>query len=150
MRICKMCGCPKPVSEFRSCGNKGSGLKGSTCKSCELFKRRERRKDPKFLENEREKRNAWYADRFDRDRKLAIKHYGGVCVECGESREDALVLHHKNGDGKEERQKLGSGGHYYSGLRKAGYPPGKDVMCGTCHLIHHRKEQREKYEKWPL
>jgi len=74
----------------------------------------------------------------------------GVCVECGESREDALVLHHKNGDGKEERQKLGSGGHYYSGLRKAGYPPGKDVMCGTCHLIHHRKEQREKYEKWPL
>lgn len=26
----------------------------------------------------------------------------------------------------------------------------KDVMCGTCHLIHHRKEQREKYEKWPL
>lgn len=33
---------------------------------------------------------------------------------------------------------------------KAGYPPGKDVMCGTYHLIHHRKEQREKYEKWPL
>lgn len=65
--------------------------------------------------------------------------YGEVVVPFGKHKGE-----------KEERQKLGSGGHYYSGLRKAGYPPGKDVMCGTCHLIHHRKEQREKYEKWPL
>ena len=76
--------------------------------------------------------------------KSIVLGYGGKCVVCGDNRIDALVLHHPNGDGKKNRQEMGEGMTFHGKLVKAGFPPIVELMCGSCHTIHHRVTEREK------
>ena len=75
-----------------------------------------------------------------RDECLAA--YGGKCITCGYDNPAGLLIHHGNHDGGKKRQEegIGRGRTFYKKLRNDGYPQdlGLEVMCGTCHLIHHR------------
>ena len=142
MKTCSMCLQPQPLSEFHSAGNNGK-YKRRVCKSCRSAMRKEQRQSPEFLANERRKRNEHYAKKTGEDFALAIEAYGGMC-KCGENRLEALVLHHikdKNGVKILPITKKGNP-WFYSQLRKLKYPKGLIVLCGTCHLILHRKEMK--------
>jgi hypothetical protein len=90
-------------------------------------------------------RAQWSKRRYD-FKKEVILHYGSCCGRCGFSDIRALVLHHKDNDGKKHRQELGvehkKGGKYstaqfYKKLKEAGYPEGIIVLCANCHAIEH-------------
>lgn len=84
------------------------------------------------------------------ERYTCFEEYtGGVpqCAMCGNQNIRQLVLDHVNGGGCEERRKytLGLGGHhYYSHLRRLGYPknPPLQVLCTACHTEKSRQERR--------
>lgn len=142
-KVCIECGEERLLSEFHSAGNSGK-YRRRVCKYCRSEARIDARKDPVYAANERKKRNEQYARMTRRDFESAIQHYGGKCSMCGEDRADALVLHHKiRKDGRKELE-ITKKGHpwFYSTLRKLGYPKGLIVLCGTCHLILHRKSMR--------
>ena len=140
-KVCVYCLNRKPMWEFHSAGIKGKGYTRRVCKTCRREKRQLRRRtDPKWAANEKVKRNNRHACMSEKDFMLAIQYYGGVC-KCGESRLEALLLHHtKVGKNKPELKHVSS---WYTQLRRIGYPKGLIVLCGTCHLILHRKELRK-------
>ncbi len=72
-----------------------------------------------------------------KDFLLAIRAYGGKCNVCGEKRPIALELHHPKGIKEKEKPNRKDD---YAKLRHKRYKPKRVILCGTCHLIHHRKE----------
>jgi len=146
LKVCNNCGRKKKTSQFHSAGIKGKGYTRNICKTCRGDIRRERRlSDPEYHAREKKLRSEQYARMSQRDFELAIRHYGGKCKKCEENRLMALLLHHINrGKGsKKFDQGRKQNPWFYSQLRKWGYPEGLEVLCGTCHLIHHRKELRK-------
>lgn len=140
-KVCINCGKRKSESSFHSAGIKEKEYTRNVCRICRGTIRRERRKnDPEYAANERDKRNKEFAVRSRRDFRLAIEAYGGKCGMCGNKRIEFLLLHHKNGGGTQDRAKHAIHGGYYTGLRKANYPNGIEILCGNCHLSLHRKE----------
>lgn len=78
--------------------------------------------------------------RRDQKRLLKIetlKHYGGVCVCCGESNLLFLTIDHINGNGGQHRRQLGmgnGGGHvFYQWLKNNHFPNGYQVLCFNCN-----------------
>ena len=69
--------------------------------------------------------------------KLSVLNaYGGArCVCCGETLVNGLTVDHVEGDGAEWRRghNRAGGNALYRWLRKANYPPGFQVLCGTCN-----------------
>lgn len=65
-----------------------------------------------------------------------FNHYGIVCQCCGEDNVGFLTLGHTFNNGKEEREKMGSGQTFYQKLRKVGYPQdrGYAVECLNCNI----------------
>lgn len=66
----------------------------------------------------------------------AFNAYGGPkCVCCGETLIEGLTIDHINGDGAACRRETNHGGGLalYSWLKKNNYPPGFQVLCGTCN-----------------
>lgn len=108
------------------CGNSLDGLNGKRCKTCI------------------DKRNEWYRgsttqikDKIRRDghRDVVMKHYGGECAECGESRPLRLSIDHVNNDGnvhRKEINKYGSG--FFKWLIDNDLPEGFQVLCHNCNI----------------
>ena len=67
---------------------------------------------------------------------------GFCCINCGETREQAIQYHHPDGNTRPQPSYRGSG---RTGLRDLSWKVLKeDVMtliplCGSCHLLQHRK-----------
>ena len=73
--------------------------------------------------------------RWGKDTYMAVlRHYGAVCVCCGESDERFLTLDHKNNDGAEQRRTHGKGYTYYKRLITLGFPDDHRVMCYNCNM----------------
>jgi hypothetical protein len=77
---------------------------------------------------------ARYRDQLKHD---VFAAYGGAkCACCGEDLFEGLMLDHIAGDGAAHRKASGLiGGHaLYLRLRREGFPPGYQVLCGTCNF----------------
>lgn len=134
MKMCSKCGIHKPLSEFHSAGNSGR-YKRKQCKECRSIDRKEKRMDCHYLENERRKRREWHTKAGDRYFIEVINGYGGKCLECGEDRPEALLIHHLVGS---RRGEGGTKTSYLAKIIRDKFPPDKILLCGTCHLILHR------------
>ena len=68
--------------------------------------------------------------------KLEFLHaYGGKCACCGETESDFLTLEHTRHDGKDHRERIGSGIAIYADLKKQGWPKdGYTIYCWNCQL----------------
>ena len=92
-----------------------------------------------------------YAAKIKCRQKLRVEvltHYGGgklACVQCGETRMDALTIDHIQGNGRAERIKLGKHGTaFYFWLRNQGYPEGYQTLCMNCQFVK-RAKNKEYY-----
>lgn len=93
-----------------------------------------------------------------------LAHYGGRCVECGETDPDTLVIDHINDDGAEQRRALAkrlgylsdttkaSGQMIYRDLIARGFPNDVQILCANHNLKKERLRQRalKKARKDPL
>ena len=83
-------------------------------------------------------------------RKEVINHYGGKCTCCGETTYEFLAIDHINGDGNEQRRKIGimrvnknkgiktrqmsySSGQFIHWVIKNGFPKDLQVLCHNCN-----------------
>ena len=69
-------------------------------------------------------------------KRAVMEAYGGAeCACCGEAEMAFLTLDHINGDGKEDRKKLGLGVAFYANLKKGGFPRKDElqVLCFNCN-----------------
>jgi hypothetical protein len=84
----------------------------------------------------------WYADHKTeylakrvaqnrQHREDALKHYGGVCACCGESRYEFLAIDHINGGGTQHHKQIRT--PIVRWLRKNNYPEGFRVLCHNCN-----------------
>jgi hypothetical protein len=117
----------------------------------------------KHLEKRREKcRQDQRKIRKNLKREM-VNAYGGQCACCGESHIEFLTLDHVNGDGAEERLRLGFrqgnknkdggiGSAFYLHLKKLGWPNnGYQVLCYNCNCAkrasaccpHERKRKEQ-------
>ncbi len=95
-----------------------------------------RESDPKKRQRDRD-----YAKQRSRKIKsITLKHYGGICVCCGEEEFRLLSIDHIDGRGAEHRRivikssgRPPSGIHMYMWLRKNNFPPGFQVLCFNCN-----------------
>lgn len=75
--------------------------------------------------------------RSQKDRLIALQHYGGKCVVCGETLIIFLTIDHINNDGAAHRKSIN--GHNHGGvdmgawLRRNNYPDGFQVLCVNCN-----------------
>jgi hypothetical protein len=76
----------------------------------------------------------------------AFNAYGGAkCACCGFDLFDGLTIDHINGDGAAHRKAFGGGRRgagtiTYLWLKRNGYPPGFQVLCGGCNLAKGTKD----------
>lgn len=69
-------------------------------------------------------------------RQIVIEYLGGKCVSCGyEKDKRALVLDHINGDGKEDRKRIGSRIYRYYAKNLSETKDRIQVLCANCNLI---------------
>lgn len=81
-----------------------------------------------------------------RDMEACLAAYGGKrCACCGETQPTFLTLDHINGDGNKHRKLITKAknavpcaAHFYAALRRAGFPPGLQVLCWNCNLGRER------------
>jgi hypothetical protein len=84
-----------------------------------------------------EKSRSYGAARSVRLKAAAMDAYGGArCVCCGETLLEGLSIDHISGDGATQRRNIGGklGVGFYSWLKQHDYPPGYQVLCGTCNM----------------
>jgi hypothetical protein len=78
--------------------------------------------------------------RYYAAKEAAFLAYGGfVCACCGETEPVFLCLDHVNGDGADQRRKLGKSTMVlFRWLKNHGYPPGLfQVLCHNCNMGKH-------------
>lgn len=100
-----------------------------------------------------DKRNNWYQgsstqikDKIRRDdnRDAVIKHYGGKCIECGESKLTCLAIDHIKGGGNTHRRKIGKyGSGFFKWLIDNNFPDGFQILCHNCNVSKHLKRYME-------
>jgi len=66
----------------------------------------------------------------------AIGYYGGKCNRCGFSDHRGLVLHEIHGGGGKWRREH-RGKTLAKWLKQQGWPDIIEILCATCHQIHH-------------
>jgi hypothetical protein len=77
-------------------------------------------------------------------RRIVISHYckgDPHCTArgCGVTCFEVLELDHINGDGKQNREKVGKSGQFFRWLINQNFPPIVKVLCANCHRARHRK-----------
>jgi len=73
--------------------------------------------------------------RKNKDIKLSVfDHYGHKCVCCEESHELLLTVDHINNDGKNHREKIGSGVPIYKEIISMGFPSFYQLLCFNCNM----------------
>lgn len=93
------------------------------------------------------KRNEWYQGsttqakakvRRDKNREAVLQHYGGKCVECGETDPLCLAVDHIEGGGNTHRKKIGKyGSGFFKWLVDNNFPEGFQVLCHNCNMKKH-------------
>lgn len=90
----------------------------------------------KGREDYKKNRSVWLPVRRQRmrdRRNLIIKHYGGKCACCGESKNEFLALDHTNGDGFQDRKKHPSINNQYLWIIKNNFPSKFRLLCHNCN-----------------
>lgn len=145
MRTCSKCGVRMNINQFYRKGTTHS----TACKLCESELQKAWREthkkeiqDKKWLyrlihaeeirQHKKERFRTWFTERWNK----ILDGYGGKCKICGESRKEALILHHVN-KLRGKRPNLLS---HYKWVIDNDYPNQIQLLCGTCHTILHRKE----------
>jgi hypothetical protein len=78
-------------------------------------------------------RSGWSRERNRALKTEVLSAYGGAkCVCCGETLFEGLTIDHIGGDGSAHRKEIGN--TLYPWLKKNNYPPGFQVLCGTCNM----------------
>ena len=106
----------------------------------------QRRYRARNLDRVRESNRQWNARNRERVRESSLRwardlkaeafaHYGERCARCGST--DDLHLHHVNGGGNEHRRQVSRGAVLLNDLRKQGWPPVLQTLCGPCHREDH-------------
>lgn len=62
-----------------------------------------------------------------------VKHYGAVCVCCGETTLEFLAIDHKNNDGNEQRKTMASN-QVYRWIIENNYPNSIQILCHNCNM----------------
>lgn len=70
----------------------------------------------------------------------------GTCRHCGQGDLDVLCLDHVNDDGYIHRNSSRhiSGGSFYKWVIKNDYPPGFQVLCGSCNMKKEAVKRRTR------
>ena len=112
-------------------------------------KQRYRERDPKAFMAMRRAASARYSEKnreairvkarevHEQLKAEAVAAYGGrcACPGCHVHHAELMTIDHINGDGGEHRRQLGrSSRDFYRWLKKQGYPPGFQALCGSCNL----------------
>lgn len=84
-------------------------------------------------------------------RLTIIKHYGGKCACCGETRSEFLSIDHKNGGGTKMRMNgfhPRAGAQLYSWIKQNNFPDMFQILCHNCNqamgfygVCPHQKER---------
>lgn len=157
-RTCTWCRRDQPLSEFspRKCGRGGLS---SWCRSCTRTRRAENRdrinaERREIYVNWDDTRKAYFRDRtrayrakhrerliaemlrnYRAIRKTVLERYGGKCECCGESHPEFLNIDHVNGDGRQDRARLGgSTGIYRLLARTPERIHGYRLLCANCNF----------------
>ena len=119
--LCVQCGATKTKNSW--CNS----LKGRICRKCAGYNRTKKIKIETFT---------------------IYSPHKIECAVCGFDDIDGLVLDHIEGKGNIDRKKLGSEGGwtFYRKLKRLGYPPGFQVLCGSHNL---KKQIREDDKNLP-
>lgn len=88
----------------------------------------------RMYQSTRAKKNKIYTQKIKNE---VLSHYSSndipICACCGEKELLFLTLDHINGNGSQERKKVGGGWSLYLFLRKNNYPNGYQVLCWNCN-----------------
>lgn len=135
MKTCSTCQIPKAIECFSPRKDR-PGQVDPRCKDCQKTRAaRTRKANP-------DKHKKLSKDAYLRRKKAVFDYYGGVCVCCGESRLEFLVMDHKEQDGAEHRRSIGicrgqyrgTGHNFYLWLEKQGFPDvGLQILCANCN-----------------
>lgn len=145
MRVCSKCG--KRKDSIKGFHRKGTKHERS-CKECEaesnrIYRENNQReiKEKKRLyriehaeeirKHKRETFKKWFDERLNK----VVEGYGGKCKMCGESRKEALVLHHRKRLNGRRPNVLA----HWKWIIDNKFPKQIQLLCGTCHTILHRK-----------
>jgi Fe-S cluster biogenesis protein NfuA len=70
-------------------------------------------------------------EKWQRERRLVVAHYGGKCACCGESTYEFLEIDHINNDGAQHRKITGR--HVTSWIIRNNYPTDLRLLCANCN-----------------
>lgn len=126
-KTCKICKANKPASEFFFYKRTKDKLQYS-CKQCQR---------DRYKSHKRKCRLAGVMTYSQRTRQRLrfeiLKHYGGKCKCCGESRIEFLAIDHTNGGGNKQRRQIYGCSGLYCWLKRNGFPGGFRVLCHNCN-----------------
>lgn len=77
------------------------------------------------------RRQRWSKDREQKARALIFKHYGSVCICCGESEPKFLQLDHVNNDGYLEKNEKAM--DFYLRIIRRRFPDSYQILCANCN-----------------
>jgi len=118
---CVKCGATRPETDFHV-NNKFADGRLSHCKDC----------DRRYREERRPQTRANVARWQRRLREEVLRHYGGSCACCGESRYEFLAIDHIEGGGAQHRKQIRMPMPRW--LKKNGFPDGYRVLCHNCNM----------------
>ena len=134
MKTCSTCQTQKPIECFSPRKDR-PGQVDPRCKDCQKNRAAKARGSDPDTHKKKSK------DAYLRRKKAVFAQYGGVCVCCGESRLEFLVIDHKEQDGAEHRRSIGicrgqyrgTGHNFYLWLEKQGFPDVVQILCANCN-----------------
>lgn len=91
-------------------------------------------------------------------RNRVIKAYGSECACCFETIKEFLTIDHILGDGKKDRETIGSGVQFYRYLEKNGFPKDRyRLLCMNCNFVRrfgkecpHNDSNIVSHSKWQI
>lgn len=143
-KTCWRCGRSKPLDNFHKPPSLGVA-RSAMCKECHKHDQNHRYKNnPDFAERTKER----VITTARRVRREVIRHYGGSCGCCSESRIEFLSMDHVNNDGATHRRTDRGSAQIYSWLKKNDFPTtGFAILCFNCNLAkHHTKDNCPHHE----